>query len=107
MGAEALITLNRLRDLRYTSYAGGETGQALEDAIQFERRVELAFEGHRFFDIKRRGESVTRTNAGDIIDGTGNRPAVVVLPAGDHRFQFPIPIDEVNANPNFVQNPGY
>ena len=104
---EALISLNQLRDLRYSSYLGGETGQELEDAIQFERRVELAFEGHRFFDIKRRGEAVTRTNAGDIIDGTGTPPDVVVLPAGDHRFQFPIPIGEINANPNFVQNPGY
>ncbi len=105
--AEALITLDRLRVLRYSSFTGGETGQALEDAIQFERRVELAFEGHRFFDLKRRGEAVVRTNAGDIIDGSGTPPDVLVLPPTDHRFQFPIPIGQVNANPNFVQNPGY
>ena len=41
LGQDALSTLNELRDLRYVAYDGGESGQALEDAIQFERRVEL------------------------------------------------------------------
>jgi hypothetical protein len=103
----ALATLNQLRDLRFTSYTGGETGQALEDAIQFNRRVELAFEGHRFFDLKRRGESIVRSNNGDIIDGSGTPPEVLTLPAGDFRFQLPIPLDEINANPNLAQNDGY
>lgn len=105
--AQALATLNILRDARYTSYTGGETGQALEDAIQYERRVELCFEGHRFFDIKRRGEAVVRSNNGDIQDGSGTPPEILTLPAGDFRFQFPIPVDEINANPNMAQNPNY
>ncbi len=109
--SNALTTLNELRALRYTSFvAGTETGQALEDAIQFERRVELACEGHRFFDIKRRGESIMRnSSAGDIIDGTGTPPESPTLAAGNFRFQFPIPIDEINANPTVAgqQNPGY
>jgi len=103
----ALATLNQLRDERYTSYTGGETGQALEDAIQFNRRVELSFEGHRFFDIKRRGEAINRSVFGDIIDGSGTPAEVLTLPAGDFRFQLPIPIDEINANKNMVQNEGY
>lgn len=107
MEEEALETLNTLRDKRYTSYEGGETGQALLDAILTERRVELAFEGHRFFDIKRQGESIVRANFGDIADGTGQAPERLVLPAGDHRFQWPIPQAEINANENMVQNPGY
>ncbi|MDC6384885.1 RagB/SusD family nutrient uptake outer membrane protein [Muricauda sp. SK9] len=105
--AAALTTLDLLRDKRYTSYVGGESGQALEDAIQYERRVELSFEGHRFFDIKRRGEAVMRSNNGDIADGSGTPPEILTLSAGDHRFQFPIPIDEINANPNMEPNPGY
>ena len=103
----ALATLNQLRDERYTSYTGGETGQALEDAIQLNRRVELSFEGHRFFDIKRRGEAINRSVFGDIIDGSGTPAEVLTLPAGDFRFQLPIPIDEINANQNMVQNEGY
>ncbi|WP_438711571.1 RagB/SusD family nutrient uptake outer membrane protein [Aquimarina muelleri] len=107
----ALTTLNLLRQERYSSFvAGTETGTALEDAIQFERRVELACEGHRFFDIKRRGESIERNpTRGDLIDGTGTTPVAPILAAGDFRFQFPIPTAEINANPTVAgqQNPGY
>ena len=104
----ALATLNQLRAVRYSANApDGETGAALETAIQFERRVELAFESHRFFDIKRRGESIQRSNFGDLSDGTGTPASVSSLPAGDFRFQIPFPIAEINNNPNFMQNPGY
>lgn len=105
--AQALATLDQLRTNRFTSFTGGETGQGLEDAIQFNRRVELCFEGHRFFDIKRRGEALTRSNNGDIIDGTGTPPEVLSLAAGDFRFQLPIPVAETNANGNLQQNDGY
>ncbi|WP_036156421.1 RagB/SusD family nutrient uptake outer membrane protein [Maribacter forsetii] len=107
LGQDALSTLNELRDLRYVAYDGGEAGQNLEDAIQFERRVELSFEGHRFFDLKRRGEAVMRSTMGDIIDGTGTPPDFPTLDADNFRFQLPIPIAEINANQNIVQNPGY
>lgn len=106
--AEALVTLDELRLARYSANApSGETGQALEDAIQLERRIELAFESHRFFDIKRRGESVVRSNFGDEADGAGTSADVKVLSAGDLRFQYPIPFAETINNPNFTQNPGY
>ncbi|MGB5821282.1 MAG: RagB/SusD family nutrient uptake outer membrane protein [Saonia sp.] len=103
----ALASLDMLRDVRFSSFTGGESGQALEDAIQFNRRVELAFEGHRFFDVKRRGESIVRSNNGDVIDGSGTPAEVLTLPAGDFRFQLPIPLAETNANANIVQNDGY
>ena len=106
-GSAALETLNDLRDLRYVSYAGGETGPALEAAIQFDRRVELSFEGHRFFDLKRRGEPVVRATEGDIIDGSGTPPDFPTLAADNFRFQLPIPIAEINANQSLEQNPGY
>ena len=106
--SDALATLDQLRANRYTGFvSGGETGAALDAAIQFERRVELCFEGHRWFDLKRRGEAVQRGTAGDIIDGTGTPAEIQLLPAGDTRFQLPIPIAEINANPNMAQNPGY
>ncbi|WP_010230021.1 RagB/SusD family nutrient uptake outer membrane protein [Gillisia marina] len=107
MDEAALTTLNMLRDLRFSSYDGDESGTALLDAILFNRRVELSFEGHRFFDLKRLGMPVVRSNNGDIIDGSGTPPEVLTLPASDFRFQFPIPTAETQANPNFEQNPGY
>lgn len=113
MEDEALNTLNTLREKRFSTFGGednedfNESGSDLLDAILFNRRVELAFEGHRFFDIKRMGNAITRTNAGDLADGSGTPPQDLVLPAGDFRFLFPIPQAEINANSNMEQNSGY
>lgn len=108
--ADALTTLNMLRAQRYNPFtAGTETGTDLENAIQFERRIELAYEGHRFFDLKRRGENINRSANGDIIDGSGTPADQQTLEAGNFRFLFPIPQDEINANLTIAeqQNPGY
>ena len=107
--AGALVALNAVRSQRYTGFvSGGETGQALKDAIALERRLELAFEGHRLFDIKRKGLDVNRSTInGDVSDGTGVPSAFTTLAAGDHKFQLPIPQSAINANTNLIQNPGY
>lgn len=103
--AAALAALDLVRSQRYIGFTTGtETGQALKDAIQLERRLELAFEGHRFFDLKRQGLAVSRTNAGQFADGTGTAPIFLTLPAGDCKFQLPIPKGELDVNPNMVQN---
>lgn len=108
--ADALSSLNELRALRYDPFVpGNETGEDLEDAIQYERRVELCFEGHRFFDLKRRGEDIVRSDFGEVIDGSGTAPEVLIIESESFRFQFPIPIVEINANPVIAdqQNDGY
>ena len=75
--APALADLNIVRSKRYSDYEeGNESGESLEKAIQLQRRLELAFEGHRFFDLKRRHENVERDGLGFLADGTG-------APAGD------------------------
>lgn len=105
---EALVDLNTLRKSRYSNFVVGiETGDALLTAILLERRLELAFEGHRFFDLKRLGLGVIRSSFGDKSDGTGINNVTKTLPAGDIHFQLPLPQSEINANPNIVQNPGY
>jgi len=107
--ANALATLDAVRSQRYSGFvSGGETGQTLKDAIAKERRLELAFEGHRFYDIKRKGLGITRDGThGDAADGSGTPPSFTSMPAGDYRFELPIPLDAMNANKNLVQNPGY
>ncbi|MCD4730616.1 MAG: RagB/SusD family nutrient uptake outer membrane protein [Bacteroidales bacterium] len=76
--------------------------------ILLQRRLELAFEGDRFFTLQRLGLGVSRNGAyGDAADGTGELYKNLTLPAGDIRFEFPIPQSEMNANSNMVQNPGY
>lgn len=106
----ALTALDALRSQRYSGFSsGGETGTALKDAILMERRLELAYEGHRFFDIKRQGTGFTRSSNGDLSDGSGTPPPAssMGLTAGDHRFEFPYAQRSININPNLVQNPGY
>lgn len=73
------------------------------DDILDERKIELCFEGHRWFDLTRTGKalevlsSVPRTNA-------PGAPATLTDPG---RQVFPIPNAERNANPEMVQNPAY
>src|SRR5690606_37866859 len=61
MDGDALADLDHLRENRYTDFTPGtESGQALKDAIDLERRLELAFEGDRWFSLKRKGLPVER-----------------------------------------------
>lgn len=106
--AAALADLDAVRSQRYTGFvSGGETGAALAAAIQLERRLELAFEGHRLFDLKRQGLPINRSDNGDYSDGTGINPdpSVLNLPAASPKFQMPIPQEEMNANENMQPNP--
>lgn len=73
------------------------SGEALTQATLDERRRELAFEGHRWFDLKRRGMDIPKPAA------SGNPP----LPYTDFRILAPIPSTEVQNNPELQQNPGY
>jgi len=108
--ADALKDLNTLRANRYVGFVAAdnqEGGNALKTEIDLQRRLELAFEGHRFFDIKRKGLAINRSNWGDRYDGTGTTYGFRTLPAGDTRFQLPIPTNEIRTNANVAQNPGY
>ena len=95
--------INTLRNNRINGYINvtySSKQQAIDD-ILLERFKELAYEGHRFFDLKRRSLPVTRL-AVDAPSGPGT-----TLPANDFRFVLPIPLPEVTANPTLKQNPGY
>jgi hypothetical protein len=106
----ALADLNLLKSNRYSPFTNivGLTGSALLAEILLERRLELAFEGDRFWDLKRRNQPVNRdANFGDRADGTGVKYIFTSLPANDFRFQLPFPSSEINFNTGFKQNPGY
>ena len=95
--------LNTLRAARINGYVPvvlASKPQAITE-IMNERFKELAYEGHRFWDLKRKGLAVVR-NASDAPNTNS-----VTLPAGDFRFLLPIPNSEVQANPIIQQNPGY
>lgn len=95
--------LNAVRVARIAGFNpavdGTESGVALENAIMTERRRELAFEGHRWHDLKRKGLAIQR---GDDCTATQCE-----LEAGDFHFTLPIPQSEFSGNINMIQNPGY
>ncbi len=106
----ALADLNLLRSQRYSNYTPfvGLTDAQILDAILQERRLEMAFEADRFFDLKRRGLPINRDGSkGDRADGTGTTFLFLNMAANDYRFQLPYPNAEINFNTNFKQNPGY
>lgn len=94
-----------------------------EDIVKYERRVELAFEGLRYFDIK-------RWELGNkCLDGAlyGSRKGTVNMETGeilwvkpydyikleqrifyaDRNYLLPIPQSEMDVNKNIIQNAGY
>jgi hypothetical protein len=71
------------------------TGTALFDEIIQQRRLEFAFEGHRFFDLKRLGRDIIKT------------PLNSNLLATDIRMLPAIPQGDIDGNPNMLQNQGY
>ncbi|TDN38356.1 RagB/SusD family nutrient uptake outer membrane protein [Hymenobacter sp. UV11] len=97
VSAEAITLLNTVRGRSvpaipaYPSYTSANFAnkQALIDAILFERRLELAFEGHRYYDLLRYKRNPSR------------------ISYGDNRVVLPIPLVDIQQNPNLVQNPGY
>ena len=84
--------LNQVRARAYgnSSNASSSTGTTLTQEIWDERRLELAGEGSRFFDLVRTGQ------AASVISG---------FAGGKHEL-FPIPQTEIDVS-NLTQNPGY
>ena len=93
--AAALTSLNQLVTNRGLT-ALNLSGLALIDEIMRQRRIEFAFEGHRWFDMKRLGLPIPK----DPAQGAA-------LSASDSRLLSFIPTSETGVNPNLVQNPGY
>ena len=93
----ALADLNALRAARGAA-TGSESGTALQNAIQLERRKELFIEGHRFFDLKRTVRTITRTQGCS---------TYCSLDGSNRAWALPVPQTEMIANPNMQQNPGY
>lgn len=96
---EAIADLDRLRQ-RALGEAFTPTiasGAELLAAIYSERRRELAFEGHRWYDLKRWGRDIDKSDTtGEIIDFET-----------DFRILAPIPQQEIDLNPLIEQNVGY
>jgi len=106
--AAAAASIKQLRDARFTSAQPAPTFANSQDAfagILAERRLELAFEGHRWIDIKRLGSLAGVSIDRDPVDCT--LYAACTLANGDYRYTMPIPLGEIDVAPELVQNTGY
>lgn len=93
--AEALTQLNKIRVRGGVSTYSGLSQAETRDAIALERRLELSFEGHRWFDLVRTGKALS------VMSTYGMK---------DYMTVYPLPLSQVqliNDPAIFPQNPGY
>lgn len=91
----ARTALNTVRANRgLPALTAATSGNDLFNRILNERRVEFAFEGQRWFDLKRNGLNIPKENADP-------------LAFTDFRILAPIPVNQIILNPVIEQNPGY
>jgi hypothetical protein len=104
--AEALVPLNKVRTRAGLAALTTTDAAQLKDAIWHERRVELAFENHRWEDLLRWGKALDVINA----FGVKIRAELSYLPPDshvvtDHNLLFPIPQGDMDLNPLLTPNP--
>lgn len=92
----AINDINTIRTNRgLAAYAGATTQAAVMDEVLLQRRLELAGEGNRFFDLKRLGKDISKS------------PYYSDLLFNDYRILPPIPASDIQLNPNLLQNSNY
>lgn len=115
---EALDAVNKIR-----TRAGIATlGNIDREKIRHERKIELAFEGHRYWDLRRwriaeAVLSVNRSGLRYILDYTTRKYKLEVIENIDginappkfysYNYYFPITLNRTGNNKSLVENPGY
>lgn len=95
--AIAMADVNTIRDRANSSLLTNTIN--LKENILLERRKELCFEGHLFFDLKRNHKNISRN------DGCISTNCSLIYPS--LKFVLPIPTFNTNLNPNLKQNDSY
>lgn len=99
----AVNYINAIRERAYGNNSADITASQLTlNFILDERGRELYWEGHRRTDLIRFGQF---TNGSYVWEWKGDAPNGIQT--ASYRDLYPIPTNDLNANPNLVQNPGY
>jgi len=96
--SDALVPLNKVRQRAGLPALSGLNQADLRERIRKERRIELAFEGQRWFDLIRYDNGQYAASFLKSIGKTNFAPKHLLLP---------IPQKEIDTNPNLTQNAGY
>ena len=76
-------------------------------AVRNERRLELAMENQRWFDLMRWGTAVSTVNEFLRTEEFYSLYDYTVNPIAEWQVLLPIPTSVMNINPGIAQNPGY
>ena len=105
---EAINVLRNRSDIKMPKFT--EDGDAWVERYERERLVELAFENHRFWDVRRwkKADKYFRTIQVASISSSKELTRSTVNRQWDDKYYFyPIPQTELKKNPNLTQNPGW
>ena len=109
--ADAVKYLNMTRERAgIPTYALSDFGSMTEfrAALSEERRLELAFENQRWFDLQRWGTTVETVNDYLLVrENTFYGGYGYVSPIDDWQTMLPVPLSVININPDVAQNVGY
>ena len=100
--SNAAMMVNKVRSRVGLPNTTAASQADMANAIATERRLELAFEGQRRFDLIRTGQAIEVMNAQK--DGAGNPLNYNVQP---EELIYPVPQQQLDLNPKLLQNPGY
>lgn len=98
--AEAHSYLNMVRNRAGLEDVSGLSQEGFRLAMERERKSEFFLEGHRWFDLVRTGRLQAVMNK--YFQDKGLNFSVA-----DHEWIMPIPLREIDIDPNLGQNPGY
>lgn len=121
MSARSALNMVRnragLEDVDLTDYSGTNDTERMRNAIKAERRVELAFEDHRYWDLlrwkdgDRLGDDIRGIRADDNGDGTFSYTEITVesrIFDESRMYRYPIPFTEISkSNGVLTQNQGW
>jgi starch-binding outer membrane protein, SusD/RagB family len=93
---EAYTAVNRIRDRAGLTELANLTQDQFRDSVLLERRLELAFEGHRWYDLVRTKRLISAMKA--------QNSSITV---DEKHYLYPIPQTEIDVNTNLKQNPLY
>lgn len=111
----ACAAINKVRqrsDVQMPDFPDNISNTEFWERYKKERMVELAFEQHRFWDVRRWKEGgftkigrmqITQKEDGNFLYERTNKSLVW----DDKMYFFPIPASEMRKNPNLSQNPGW
>jgi len=85
----------------YDDVSNFPDGMNILDVVLQERRMELAYEGHRKFDVFRNGRTMNRRYPGTHLNGNNPR---FEIPASANRVIEYIPEAQINVQPSLIQN---